>query len=228
MNHKHLLALFLFFIIIASSAIVNMNKDIMMVKDVSSNVEKYHIENFSEEDDTKKINIFYPVTEYENVNQTINNKIDYYKNKFVNSTAVNDKKILEISFEEFEYKDYISFKFNVKTNLGISHDTEEIFTIIYKQDKIIDISYLKQKENKILDILYDECYMRLKDNSTIKQFSNEEWLKKGLEKTEDNYQDFIFTNEAMVVFFNEYTVAPYVAGIIHVEIPYDKLINVLD
>ena len=71
MNHKRLLALLLCLVIIASSKIVTINTDTVEVKDVINNSEEYKIENISIEDDNKKINIFYPVTEYQNVNNTI-------------------------------------------------------------------------------------------------------------------------------------------------------------
>ena len=101
MNHKRLLALLLCLVIIASSKIVTINTDTVQVKDVVNNTEEYKIENISEEDDNKKVNIFYPVTEYENVNNVINKKIDYYREKFDNSNFTADKKKLEISFEEY-------------------------------------------------------------------------------------------------------------------------------
>ena len=143
MNHKRLLALLLCLVIIASSKIVTINTDTVEVKDVINNSEEYKIENISIEDDNKKINIFYPVTEYQNVNNTIIKKIDYYKSKFENASFTTDKKKLEISFEEYEYKDYKSFKFIIKSNVGISHDIEEIFTVSFIEDTIIDIDYLK-------------------------------------------------------------------------------------
>ena len=228
MNHKRLLALLLCLVIIASSKIVTINTDTVEVKDVINNSEEYKIENISEEDNNKKINIFYPVTEYQNVNNTIIKKIDYYKSKFENASFTTDKKKLEISFEEYEYKDYKSFKFIIKSNVGISHDLEEIFTVSFKEDTIIDIDYLKQKNNDILDLFYSECYNKLKDNTNIKQYSSEEWLNKGLQKDPDNYKNFIFTKDSFVIIFNSYTVAPYVAGIFEVEIPYDNLSLVLN
>ena len=223
MNHKRLLALLLCLVIIASSKIVTINTDTVEVKDVINNSEEYKIENISIEDDNKKINIFYPVTEYQNVNNTIIKKIDYYKSKFENASFTTDKKKLEISFEEYEYKDYKSFKFIIKSNVGISHDLEEIFAVSFKEDTIIDIDYLKQKNNDILDLFYSECYNKLKDDTNIKQYSNEEWLENGLQKDLDNYKNFIFTKDSFVIIFNSYTVAPYVAGIFEVEIPYNNL-----
>lgn len=223
MNHKHLLALFLCLVIITSSRLISVKSQIVKVKDVTSNVDKFKIENIKEETDEKNVNIFYPVTEFQNINEEILKKIDIYKNKFESSVFTTDIKKLEISFDVYEYKEYISFKFNIKSNVGITHDLNEIFTIVYKNGEIIDIENLISKNNKILDIFQTECSEKLKENENIKQYSTEEWLTKGLEKKEENYKNFVLTENNLVIIFNEYTVAPYVAGIIEVEIPYDKL-----
>lgn len=228
MNHKQLLALFLCLVIIASSRIIGEKNEIVTVKDVTSNVDKFKIENIKEETQEKDVNIFYPVTEYQNVNDEILNKIEEYRNKFENSTFTADIKKLEISFDEYEYKEYVSFRFNVKSNTGITHDLNEIFTIVYKNGEILDITNLVAKDNKILETFQIECYEKLKDNECIKQYSTEQWLNKGLEKIEDNYKNFILTSKSFVIIFNEYTVAPYVAGVLEVEIPYDKLETIVD
>ena len=223
MNHKHLLALFLFFVIIASSRIITKNNDILTVKDVTSNIDKFKIENIREENEEKYINIFYPVTEYPNINEKILKKIEEYKDKFETSVFTADIKKIEISFDAYEYKDYVSFKFNVKSNVGVTHDLNEIFTIVYRNGEIIDIKSLISQNNKLLDILKEESLNKLKENESIKQYSNEEWLNKGLEKSEENYENFILTEKSFVLIFNPYKIAPYVAGTIEVEIPYDKL-----
>ncbi|MBO5477066.1 MAG: DUF3298 domain-containing protein [Clostridia bacterium] len=228
MNHKQLLALFLCLVIIASSRIISIKNEVITVKDVSSNLDKFKIENIKEKDEKKSINIFYPVTEYQSVNDEILKKIEVYKNKFESSPYVSDVKKLEISFSTYEYMDYISFKFNVISNTGITHDLNEVFTVVYKNDEIIDIENLMSKDNNVLNILYNECYEKLKNNELINKYSNEEWLAKGLEKKEENYKNFVLTPNSFVVIFNEYTVAPYVAGTFEVEIEYDKLATIVD
>ena len=228
MNQKQVLAIILFLVIIASSHIVGKNNDILMVKDVSSNVDKYMIENIKENTDSKNINIFYPVTKYENINKKIKDKIDYYKHKFETAEFASETKVLDISFEEYEYKEYTSFRFNVKSNTGIFHDLEEVFTIVYKDNQVIDIEYLKSKEPNFLDILYEECSQSLKNNSKVKSYSTKEWLEQGLEKNNENYSNYLFTENGFIVIFNTYTIAPYVAGIIEVEIPYSKFNTIFD
>lgn len=226
MNHKQLLALFLCLVIIASSKIIA-SGNVVMVKDVSSNIDKYSIENIKEETDKESINIFYPVTHYDKVNETIKNKIELYRLKFEESIFTAENKKLEISFDEYEYGEYTSFKFNVKSNVGIYHDLEEVFTVTYKENEVVDIEYLKNKKQDILDVLYKECSEKLKNDARIKDYSTTEWLEQGLQKADENYNCFILTDKSFIVIFNEYTVAPYVAGILEVEIPYDKLSGII-
>ena len=223
MNHKQLLALFLFLVIIASSAIVSNKKAVIEVKDVTSNTDKFHIENIKENTSTSDINVFYPVTKYENVNNVILKRIDSYINEFNNSTYSGNDKYLEISFETYEYNEFMSFKFNVKSNVGVTHEIEEYFTVVHKNDEIIDINYLRKKQEDVLDILQKECKSKLEENPKIKEYSNKEWLEKGLEAKAENYSNFILTENGLVIIFNGYTVAPFVAGTFEIEIPYKKL-----
>lgn len=221
MRHKQLLALFLCFVMIFSSKIVSsQNDNIVKVKDVVSNVDKYIIESIVKDDEKQSVNIYYPVTEYENVNAKINEKIKEYMTNFENSNYITDKKQLTISFDTFEFKEYNSFKFNIKSNVGITHDLDEVFTIVYKKDKIILITDL---QDNIVEKLYEECKSKLKSNEKIIEFSNDKWIDEGLVKDSNTFSNYIMSDNSIVLYFNPCTVAPYAAGIIQIEIPYDNL-----
>lgn len=221
MRHKQLLALFLCFVMIFSSKIVSsQNDNVVKVKDVVSNVDKYTIESIVKDDEKQSVNIYYPVTEYENVNAKINEKIKEYMTNFENSNYITDKKQLTISFDTFEFKEYNSFKFNIKSNVGITHDLDEVFTIVYKEDKIILITDL---QDNIVEKLYEECKSKLKSNEKIIEFSNDKWIDEGLVKDSNTFSNYIMSDNSIVLYFNPCTVAPYAAGIIQIEIPYDNL-----
>lgn len=224
MNHKQLLALFLCFVMILSSRIVSIENDkVVSVKNVNNNLDKYTIESIVEENDKYKINIFYPVTKYENVNNLIMEKINEYKNEFEKSDYISNIKELSISFESFEYNQIESFKFNVKSNVGITHDASEVFTVVYKEDQIIDIDYLNNINSEFIDELFKACRTRIKDNPKIKEYINEEWLEEGLTKDANVFSNFIFSKKSIIILFNPNIVAPTVAGIIEVEVPYEVL-----
>lgn len=223
MNHKQLLALFLCLVMIFSSSIVSIESSkIVNVKEVTNNIDKYIIENFQEEKDNYIINIFYPLTKSNDINEKITKKIEEYKQKFLESKYTANKKKLIISFEEFEYEDYTSFRFNVYNNVGITHQENEVFTIVYKDNDLIDIDYIASKNTDIISKLYNECSQRLKQNEQIKKYSNQEWLEK-LSKDKNIYSNFLLTKNSIIVIFNPDTIAPNVAGIIQIEIPYEDL-----
>lgn len=224
MNHKQLLALFLCFVMILSSRIVSIENDkVVSVKNVNNNIDKYTIESIVEENDKYKINIFYPVTKYENVNNLIMEKINKYRDEFEKSEYISNIKELSISFENFEYNQIESFKFNVKSNVGITHDVSEVFTVVYKEDQIIDIDYLNNISSEFIDELFKACRTRIKDNPKIKDYINEEWLEEGLTKDANVFSNFVFSKESIIILFNPNIVAPTVAGVIEVEIPYEVL-----
>lgn len=222
MKHKQLLALFLFLVIIASSKIATVNNDVN-VKKVTTTQDKFEMKNIFEEDDTQKIEVYYPETKFNNVNEVINKKIEYYIANFKSDNTVKDKKNLFISFEEYDYNDYTSYKFKIKSNTNIIHGNEYFFTIVHKENQIIDIYTLINKNKDILDILQSEAYSNLSNNEDILKYSNKVLLNNGLEKNADNYSNFIFTSDSFVLIFNEDSVAPKVLGTFEIKIPYNKL-----
>lgn len=59
--------------------------------------------------------------------------------------------------------------------------------------------------------------------SKIKDYINEEWLEEGLTKDANVFSNFVFSKESIIILFNPNIVAPTVAGVIEVEIPYEVL-----
>lgn len=224
MNYKQLLALFLFIVMIFSTSIVSMeSRKIVKVKDVSNNIDKYTIESITEENDDFNINVFYPVTKCKEVNDKINANINTYIEKLKKESAGKEKKELTISFEDFDNKEYTSFKFNIKRNIGTVHNIKETFTVTYRDNTLVDIEYLSSKNENLIDKLYDECKSQIESDSKIMQYSNDKWIKEGLTKEAKTFDNFILTQNSIVILFNTDTVAPSVAGIIEVEIPYEKI-----
>ena len=136
MNHKILLTLFLFFVVIFSSTIISINNDkIVEVKKVVSNVDSYTIGSINEESNGIKINIYYPVTKYENVNLEIMQEIQKYISIVKESSYTSNNKFLKISFEDYTNDNMIGFEFNVEYNEGLYHDKKESFKIEYCEDE---------------------------------------------------------------------------------------------
>lgn len=209
MNHKQLLALFLCFVIILSSKLViGKKQEVVEVKNVSSNTDKYTIENISEKNEDYNIDVYYPVTKCKEANDSINNKINEYIEQ-----CKNNKKSLIISFEEYEYKDYESYKFVINMERDKVHKSEKIYTITFNENGILDL-------NKYIEINSDVIKERVKSDSKYKEYVNDERLNNYLSK-ENILNNFILTENSIVLYFNANTMLPNVAGIVQIEIPYE-------
>lgn len=209
MNHKQLLALFLCFVIILSSKIViGRKQEVVEVKNVNSSTDKYTIESISEKNDDYSIDVYYPVTKCKEANDSINTKINEYINQ-----CKNDKKSLIISFEEYEYKDYESYKFIINMERDKVHKSEEIYTITFSEDGILDL-------NKYIEINSDVIRERIKNDSKYKEYANDERIENYILKG-NILDNFILTENSIVLYFNADTILPNVAGIVQIEIPYE-------
>lgn len=50
-------------------------------------------------------------------------------------------------------------------------------------------------------------------------------FEEGFESKKENYQVFALTNNSIIFYFNEYQIAPYVAGSFEMELPYESIEN---
>ena len=224
MNHKQLLALFLCFVILLSPVIVSAEKEkVVNVKKVDNSIDEFTIESIVTDDENGKINVYYPVTKCVVANGLIRDKVDYYIDKFKSTDTLSESKELNISFEKYESGSIISFKFEVNSNIGVTHDTKEYFTVVYDGDEVITIDSLLEKNPNLLDDLYAKSKQQLESNDKFKEYSNLLWLENGLKKTKNTFSNFIFSDNNIIVIFNPYTVAPFVAGSFEVEISCDLI-----
>lgn len=219
MNHKQLLALLLSLVILFSPVIVSVEKEnIVNVKAVDNSVDEYIIESIIQNEENLSINIYYPKTKNVKVNGIIEDKINEQIEKIKSTDSFNSDKELNISFESFKSQNYISLKFNMDSSVGITHNTKEVFTVVYDENEVIDIDKLCENNPNLINELYEICKESLISNDKFKKYSNEEWLEKGLLKNKSTFSNFIFSENNLIVIFNPYVVAPYVAGIFEVEI----------
>ena len=209
---------------VLSPVIVSIEKDkVVNVKKVNENLDDFSIESIIREENNTKINVFYPVTKCTKANNFIQEKIDYYIQKIQENSSIDGEKSLNISFEKYNSDNIVSIKFEVDSNVGITHKTKEYFTVSYSGDEMITIDTLIDNNPKLLDDLYDECKEQLERDEKFRKYSNEIWLSNGLKKTKNTFSNFIFSENKLIVIFNPYTVAPFVAGVFEIEISYDLI-----
>lgn len=179
------------------------------------------------QEDKYKILVYVPNTEYPLLNDVINKKINSYINQFKKDSSLvveelNQYYTLIILYDVYEYKDYISYVFRIEYYIGGAHPSHEIWTVSYdkKEENIVDISSLEKMNPSIFNIFSSISREELLHN---KRIPDSKWLMEGTIPVKDNFSNFAFSDNGLLLFFPRYQIAPYSAGEFIVRIPYDKI-----
>ncbi len=177
-----------------------------------------------------EIEITYPRTEYSVLNQEIKKYIDSILTDFL---AYGEAPIqpnfpysLESKYTKYTYESYISYVFFTSMATGGAHPNNTIHTITYDKTKnqIVDIDQLVTDDPMILETLSKESRQRLKMKPIFQDsYANQDMLLAGTEATKENFRNFAFSKEGLILFFEQYQVAPYSFGKFQVVISYDKI-----
>ena len=193
----------------------------------SESNDKYDMKNLKENNEKYNIDIYYPNKSFDLLNTDIKAKLQKIVEDFKSKADFehDNSYTLQVSFDCYEYKNYMSFAFNVFTDVGGAHPNTITFTINYdiKNNKIIDIVELTKIYKYVLKVFSTNSYNSLKDDKSITEYGNEDMLKVGVEEKTDNFKNFVFDKNYIIIFFNQYDVAPYVSGSFVVKIPYSEL-----
>ncbi len=215
MKLKYLIILFLIINLIFCIYIIN-------VKAISNN--EYKIE---EKNNNYKIIAYYPKTDYLKLNNVINDKIYEYIKEFkenVNSSdyPINQYYSLIILYDCYEYDNYISYIFRIEDYTGGAHPNHRIYTVVYdiKNNVIITIDDLINKNQNILNIFSENSREILKSNDKI---TSSTMLYEGTKPKKENFTNFVFSKNGIILFFQEYQVAPYSQGEFNVVLDYKKI-----
>ena len=214
------------FILILLTLFVNIyfifNKD----KDLST-VYVNNDGNFSEKTDNYEIKINYPLTGYKKLNEEIKKIVNKYMKDFKNDLPNKDIPVdmtytLIIDFKDFYYNNYVSFIFYIECFTGGAHPNHDIVTINYDKttDNFIKIENLLEKNKDILDIFSKISRKNLINNPRITVTS---MMHEGTKPTEDNFKNFVFTKDGILLLFNYYQVAPYSQGEFQIIVPYNYI-----
>jgi hypothetical protein len=228
MINQYIRVLFIFCIFLVSIFIFsNISSEYYDVKYVYNENDlkcKFSISSISEKKDNYEILIYYPITEYSKLNETINNKINDIIDNFKEDITQKDNK-LTINFDHYEYEEYVSFVFNVNISSNVEHSDNYVYTLNFstKTKNIVNIDEILKKDSSNLIKISEYIYNILSKDVDILKYSNLENIKEYLNSDKEKYNTFYFKNNAIVICFNENTIAPKVAGIFHIPIPIDKI-----
>ena len=228
MQKNYILALFFFFFLIISTYfvtkstseyVVNVNENIetnTSIKEINKEEEKYIIKAYIPETHIKELNL--------KIEKTYNDIIQKFEKNVQDLKLLDNRKFsLNINFTEYTYNEYISFLITYSCDFGGAHPDIDIVTVNYnKKDKeIIDINKMIEKNKDILNIFSNVSYKSLKDKIEEKEDSN--MLKQGTRPIKENFTNFVFSKDGIILFFPNYSVAPYYLGNFEVKIPYSKI-----
>ena len=234
MLKKYILALFLFFVVVIGSQYVNFNTsyNVGSVRQVyNSNLEKskFAVKEIMEENEKISIRAYFPETKYPKCNEIIqnyiNSEIKLFKNESEHFDGENEKCTFDVTFDSYEYGKYISIVLNITYFTSGAHPNEIIKSVCFdtKNNLEVTIDDLVKNNNHILGKLSSITYDVLKNEERIKEYGNEEMLKDGTKPLNASFSNFAFSKNGMIIFFNRYQVAPYVAGTFKVNISYEQL-----
>ena len=184
---------------------------------------KYDIKAQNEDD----ISIYFTNTNYELLNKEISKNLEIYINDFKNEiTDINKTYTLNIRHDTYEYQNYISYVFYMEYYVGGAHPNHKIWTINYDKvnNKIINIDDLEEKYPNILNILSKISREKLLHTKNIVDTN---MMLEGSKPIKENFANFAFSKDGLILFFNYYQVAPYSSGEFKIVIPYDEIKNIL-
>ncbi len=173
----------------------------------------------------ENVNIKVPDVKYKLVNSFVSQKIDEYLKEFrenITGTDIDDECDFNVEYNSFEYKNFVSFVFNINYFTKGAHPAYDIFTLCYDKDKnkIVTINDLVHKNKDLLEKLSKNTReILMKDKRIISL----DMLFYGTEANERCFSKFAFSKDGFIVFFTVYEVAPYSQGEFEVIIPYSKL-----
>lgn len=177
-----------------------------------------------------KIKVYYPMSKYRVLDNEIKRIIYMYIMEFketINEDVNrNNYYYLDINYDEYQYKDYISYVFYIESYLGGAHPDHGIVTINYNKtgNKIIDIEDLIKLDNDFLNKISRLSRMKLlSDEKFISNDYIKDFFLKGTEPKTDNYKKFVFTDTGIKILFNYYQIAPYYYGDSEIIVPYKDI-----
>lgn len=214
---KYYYAVLILILIILPISMFFKNKDINIIRISNENDNLHNYE----------INIDYPKITYNKLNNLIKEKIDTYINTFKNDikniyVQQDQYYTLNITYDSYIYKQYISYVFYIEYYTGGAHPNHEIWTIIYDTNlnQVITIDDLIKKDKNILNILSNISRNELIKNKNIVDIN---MLMTGTKPINENFSRFVFSDKGLIIFFERYQVAPYSSGNFNVIVPYNKI-----
>lgn len=173
-----------------------------------------------------QLRVYYPITDYPNLNQEIDKKITNHIEEFKkiveeSNVQMNQEYNLDILYEVYGHGPYLSYVFTIFQDTGGAHPYTFYDTISYQTEtgEIITMEQLVKENPSFLKIASEEVRNHLSKNPKI---TNYDMMIQGTLPKIENFENFAFTENGYQFFFSPYQVAPYSSGRFQVLVPYDS------
>lgn len=230
MKKNYILALFLSFVIIAATYFITKDARGYMaqIREVDAN-ESCSVTEINKEEDKYVIKAYMPITSINELDEKINciyeDIIEGFVKQVESLNLLEDGKkfSLSINFNNYEYEECYSFLISYTCDFGGAHPDSNIKTINYnKKDKsFVNIDSLVANNKNIINVFSKYSYEKLSKDAELSEDNN--MLKNGTSAKKENFENFVFAKEGILLFFPNYSVSSYYLGDFEVLIPYDKL-----
>ncbi len=122
----------------------------------------------------------------------------------------------------------LGIKFEIYTFTGGAHGNTRIVTLNFdlKSNRRLALSDLFAIGTTFLDTLsaISKGILKLQ----LGEYGQDDWIAKGAGPEPENFQRFLIGRDSLVFFFEQYTVAPYAAGVQRVSIQLQRLSELLN
>ena len=135
---------------------------------------------------------------------------------------------LDINYSSSTFPPHIlCYKFDTYVFTGGAHGNTAVTTMIFDMDtkQLLQLSDIFLPEAHFAESLSVMSRVELREN--LGKMLNEEMLESGTTPTPDNFARFMLAPRDLVIFFEQYAVAPYAAGVQVVTIPLARLAPIL-
>lgn len=163
------------------------------------------------------LRISYPRSKYQVLRKEIEKYIHSNIDTFIKESTSTDQNLpysLYIYYDEYETKEYISYVFYNSLFTGDAHPNNTIYTINYDKmnHKIIDINDLVRRNSNILNLFSNESRKIFQNKKEFKDPNMNQMLIEGTMPNENNFRNFVMTPNGILLFFEQYQIAPYYMG----------------
>ncbi len=176
-----------------------------------------------------KIKINKPITEFKNVNNQIDKTISKIIREFIDSSKrrvqLNMYYTLYITYKSYKYNTFTTYVFSISEFTGGAHPNNYMKSIRFNnKGEIITIKNLIEQNSNILNTLSKISRKLLFEKlSSNDNDVNLQMILDGTKHVKENFENFIFSDEGLIILFDYYQVAPYYLGVQKVLIPYKNL-----